>query len=441
MKKFLSSLLIVFVTIFVAPAFATTVSCDNLATNPVKTVGVTWNESTKTMTSKTTDSRFPLIFILQVYPASGRGMLQSVCDTSFSGSTTHTCTFTSAENAALLRVYTSGAERNFEATFAIEPNTTYSFSMDVVSADPTTVGGVVYTNLVLKYAACANCDGVVKTYESATGTVSQNGTPSPTNPVEPTFYQQGDMILRKVGDYADSYDATTGKITRRIGVKTFNGTENITMFNTNGYIKSDASNVAYLLTGNEVANSSRIVSNVFSYGGASIWQSVGYPNTSKINIDNHDIYNQMHMNIANDVLGITDYTQETQASVMAKAKAFFKRMYDAGTPVTVYYVLETPVEETPASTTYCADTIKIATTAYNSARFSPVVTDLNSAVATIREIVTKTINQTAAIASLQADKQTRPEDACPAGKKCLLVETEENGVIVPHWFPIIEAPE
>ncbi len=85
--------------------------------------------------------------------------------------------------------------------------------------------------------------------------------------------------------------------------------------------------------------------------------------------------------------------------------------------------------------------IKIATTAYNTARFSPVKTDLNSAVATIREIVTKTINQTAAIASLQADKQTRPEDACPAGKKCLLVETEENGVIVPHWFPIIEAPE
>jgi len=90
---------------------------------------------------------------------------------------------------------------------------------------------------------------------------------------------------------------------------------------------------------------------------------------------------------------------------------------------------------------YCAPEIKIATTAYNAARFNPVKTDLNNVVATIREIVTKTINQTAAIASLQADKQTRPEDACPAGKKCLLVETEENGVIVPHWFPIIEAPE
>jgi len=82
--------------------------------------------------------------------------------------------------------------------------------------------------------------------------------------------------------------------------------------------------------------------------------------------------------------------------------------------------------------------IHIATTAYNSARFSPVVTDLNDTIATIRSVVTNTINQTAAIADLQATKQTRPEDACPAGKKCLLVETEENGVIVPHWFPIIE---
>ena len=79
--------------------------------------------------------------------------------------------------------------------------------------------------------------------------------------------------------------------------------------------------------------------------------------------------------------------------------------------------------------------IRIATTAYNAARFNPVQTDLDNAVATIREIVTKTINQTAAIASLQADKQTRPEDACPAGKKCLLVE-DNNGK--PHWFPIIE---
>ena len=98
-------------------------------------------------------------------------------------------------------------------------------------------------------------------------------------------------------------------------------------------------------------------------------------------------------------------------------------------------------EDWAAEQCFVSNAIKIATTAYNAARFSPVVNDLNSTVATIREIVTNTINQTAAIASLQADKQTRPEDACPAGKKCLLVETEENGVIVPHWYEIIESAD
>ena len=87
---------------------------------------------------------------------------------------------------------------------------------------------------------------------------------------------------------------------------------------------------------------------------------------------------------------------------------------------------------------FCENAIKIATTAYNTAQFNPVVTDLNSTIATIRSVVTNTINQTKAIADLQAKKQTRPDEQCPAGKKCLLVETEENGVIVPHWYEIIE---
>ena len=79
--------------------------------------------------------------------------------------------------------------------------------------------------------------------------------------------------------------------------------------------------------------------------------------------------------------------------------------------------------------------IRIATTAYNSARFSPVVTELNDTIATIRNVVTNTINQTKAIADLQATKQTRPDENCPAGKKCLLVEDNDG---MPHWYEIIE---
>ncbi len=86
---------------------------------------------------------------------------------------------------------------------------------------------------------------------------------------------------------------------------------------------------------------------------------------------------------------------------------------------------------------YCAPDIKIATTAYNTARFSPVVTELNDTIATIRSVVTNTINQTKAIADLQATKQTRPDEQCPAGKKCLLVEDDAGQ---PHWYEIIESP-
>ena len=82
--------------------------------------------------------------------------------------------------------------------------------------------------------------------------------------------------------------------------------------------------------------------------------------------------------------------------------------------------------------------IRIATTAYNTAQFNPVVTDLNSAIATIRNVVTNTINQTKAIADLQATKQTRPDETCPAGKKCLLVEDNDG---TPHWFEIVESAD
>ena len=268
---------------------------------------------------------------------------------------------------------------------------------------------------------CATCDGQIENYVSATGTVSQNGTPSPTNPIEPVFYQQGDMILRKVGNIADSYDATTGKITRRVGMKVLDGTESWGRGSYTGGYRF------YLAICD-------MVKDVLAYNMSSQYQAVLYQ-TPEANID----YSAFIAGVTGTCYGI--FIRNDDYTTVQNFKNYLAQQYAAGTPVAVYYPLATETTENWNETTYCAPNIKIATTAYNAARFSPVQTDLNNAVATIREIVTKTINQTAAIASLQADKQTRPEDACPAGKKCLLVETEENGVIVPHWFPIIEAPE
>ncbi len=122
-------------------------------------------------------------------------------------------------------------------------------------------------------------------------------------------------------------------------------------------------------------------------------------------------------------------------STLSDFKSWLASEYANDTPVTVYYPLATETTEDWNETTYCATNVKIATTAYNAARFSPVVTELNSTIATIRDVVTNTINQTKAIADLQATKQTRPDETCPAGKKCLLVEDNDGQ---PHWYEIIE---
>lgn len=269
-------------------------------------------------------------------------------------------------------------------------------------------------------------------YTSATGTVSQNGTPTPDNPIDPIFYQQGNMILRAVGDVADSYDATTGKITRRIGVKVFNGTEALTMFNGNGYIKSDASNVAFVLPTSSESKGGGGISNrlQFASAAASIWSTIGYPNYWTLNNRN-----QLHMNFANEVLGITDYTQETQSSVIAKAQAYLKSQYDAGTPYVFYYTLATPVEEDWTETSYRSLSIKIATTKYNETKFSPLNTALQNAISVVDTVVSNTITQAGRIATLQTQKQTRPDESCPAGKKCLLVEDASG---IPHWYEIVE---
>ena len=242
--------------------------------------------------------------------------------------------------------------------------------------------------------------------------------------------------LFAVGDYADEQNINTGVITRKVGVMVFNGKENWSPWRS-GYTTMVLRSIARAKT----------------VPLSNITESV----SSKIEIDGSADLN--FYNIVTDFPTVTDW------------KRYIADQYAAGTPVIVIYPLAEPTTESVAGQTMTtapviqnngtiATTIrtllqngqtlvsnslelgiKIATTAYNTAQFNPVVTDLNTTIATIREIVTKTINQTAAIASLQADKQTRPDEQCPAGKKCLLVETEENGVIVPHWYPIIEAPE
>ena len=72
----------------------------------------------------------------------------------------------------------------------------------------------------------------------------------------------------------------------------------------------------------------------------SIWGRTGYPDTCVFNIT------QFHLNINNNALGITDYTQETATTAIAKFKSFLADQYANGTPVIVVYPLATPTTET-----------------------------------------------------------------------------------------------
>ena len=257
---------------------------------------------------------------------------------------------------------------------------------------------------------CATCDGTIGNYTSATGTVSQSGTPTPDNPIEPTFYKQGNMILRKVGDYADSYDATTGKITRRVGVKVLDGTESWSYYSVQqgnmfrisiaGGVLNDKGVLGVLCNSYEVVVSGSRANDTLS-------------GTTK----NYDFIN-------NNYTTLEDW------------KAYIAQQYAAGTPVTVWYPLETETTEDWTETSYCETPIKIATTKYNESAFGPLNTALANAISVVDSVVSNTITQAASIATLQAQKQTRPaNDTCPAYKQCLLVEDEQG---VPHWYEITD---
>ena len=55
-----------------------------------------------------------------------------------------------------------------------------------------------------------------------------------------------------------------------------------------------------------------------------VWSNVGYPNCWTLNAG------QVHFNISNDLLGITDYTQESTTTAKAKVIDYMNSMYDAG---------------------------------------------------------------------------------------------------------------
>ena len=170
---------------------------------------------------------------------------------------------------------------------------------------------------------------ICSNYTNATGTGVQNGTPTPTNPILPTFYQQGDMILRAVGTYADSYDVNTNKITRRVGVKVLDGTEEWVEYGSSipGLIYSNMA-----ITNNSIG--APITSMICSHLQIDMTASVG---EGKIRFQGNINQNQ--------VTSGRVYMKINSSWTLAQTTQWLADQYAAGTPVVVYYPLETPVTE------------------------------------------------------------------------------------------------
>ena len=271
--------------------------------------------------------------------------------------------------------------------------------------------------LNVAHADNPNCASYID-YTSATGTVTQNGTPTPTNPITPQFYTQNEMVLRAVGDVADSYDAETGKITRRVGVVILDGTENwsLTTPLTTEQYNVFSSNLGRKMDAKAV-NTSPLCTHF-----------IGRINQTSINTAGQTAFNSSEAYSTNVYVSVS----KSDFPNASDFKAWVAAQYAAKKPLVVYYQLKTPVEEDWPSRQ--CETIKIATTRYNEKSFAPVKTDLSAAVNAVEYVVSNTMTQAQAIDQIANEKQTRPDEGCPA-KYCLLVEDEDG---TPHWYEIYD---
>lgn len=187
------------------------------------------------------------------------------------------------------------------------------------------------------------------------GNTVQNDTPTPENPVE--VQSVGELVtdgensgkyavsvvcrstnrepiktnillnepLRKIGNYADFIDFESGKIVRNVGKKAFDGSEEISLHYT------FASHSSFRLP---VQSQVPVGSAVFS--------------THAENIDFLKLYSNGEYGICahNKSFLSNLYVAMPDIKKLDDMKSFLKSEYEKGTPVTVYYQLAEPTEET-----------------------------------------------------------------------------------------------
>ena len=257
-------------------------------------------------------------------------------------------------------------------------------------------------------------------------------------------------MLLSAGDYKDEQNITTGAITRKVGVKVLDGSENWVVVSGADYFRLDGmfeDTIPY------ASDNPAIVCSHFV--GRQPKTAASGMNDKDIKLGYTSTYNRLYLK----------YYNMTSADDL---KQWLAEQYAAGTPVIVVYPLATettesvtaqslttaPVRQTlgaimnmPIKTILtdnseimsgAEELIKIATTKYNEESFTDVQDTLTGVFNAVDTVVTQTMSQAQAIDTIANNKQTRPDETCPVGKNCLLVEDEQG---VPHWYVIANADD
>ena len=128
--------------------------------------------------------------------------------------------------------------------------------------------------------------------------------------------------------YKGTVDIASGTLTVNRKIKVINAID--TVLGSPKYIKSDAIdgyiNVSeiYPSKGPTGYGAGELMADRLNFQNKGIWATVGFPNCWTVNGI------QIHINVANDLLGVTDYTQETTATAKGKLNTWL-----ASNPVTV----------------------------------------------------------------------------------------------------------
>lgn len=173
-------------------------------------------------------------------------------------------------------------------------------------------------------------NGILTPYLDAEGSSSQARIPTPTAPIDMINYKQGLVELRKVGTVKDTltHGSTNATITRNVGVKVFDGTEDFSLVS--GYTD-------IFRTPNNAVYPSDFASNPDSNVGLCNNYKVLSTSTSLVsNIQD----GEMGWN-TNGALTVRD----SRFTTAAQFKAWLAQMYIEGTPVVLYYPLATATTE------------------------------------------------------------------------------------------------